>query len=105
MLILDFLFREMRLMTYANSKRRDLISRATFFCLVKLPVYAVLPDPLSFSLYKIRGLARETKLHVRVAIETINSYTLCMPCIKFNKRDYCQKHQCRRHPGYSSCYT
>ena len=37
-LILDLPFRDMRLMMYANSKRRDPIGRATFFCLVKLPV-------------------------------------------------------------------
>ena len=51
--------REMRLMTYANSKRRDLIGRATFFCLVKLPVRGVTRPPFPL-LAKIRGLARET---------------------------------------------
>ena len=40
---LDLSFREMQLMTCANSKRRDLIGRATFFSFL----YAVLPDPLS----------------------------------------------------------
>ena len=31
-----------------------------------------------------------------------NFYTLiCTPCIKFNKRDFCQKHKCGCHPGYS----
>ena len=57
---LDLSFREMRLMTYANSKRCDLIGRATFFSLVELPVRGVTmqtPFPL---LAKIRGLARET---------------------------------------------
>ena len=63
MLILDFLFREMRLMTYANSKRRDLIGRATFFCLVKLPVRGVTRPPFPL-LAKIRGLARETTVTI-----------------------------------------
>ena len=47
-------------MTYANSKRRDLIERATFFCLGKLPVRSVTRPPFPL-LAKIRGLARETK--------------------------------------------
>ena len=46
-------------MTYANSKRRDLIGRATFFCLRKLPVRGVTRPPFPL-LAKIRGLARET---------------------------------------------
>ena len=45
-------------MTYATSKRRDLIGRATFFCLVKLPVRGV-TRPFFPLLAKIRGLARE----------------------------------------------
>ena len=59
----------MRLMTHANSKRRDLIGRATFFCLVELPVRGVtrLPFPL---LAKIRGLARETNATLSLASAT-----------------------------------
>ena len=37
---------------------------ATFFCLVKLPVRGVTRPPFLSSLYKIRGLARETTMHV-----------------------------------------
>ena len=39
--------------------RRDLIGRATFFCLVELPVRGVTRPPFPL-LAKIRGLARET---------------------------------------------
>ena len=53
--------REMRLMTYANSKQRDLIGRATFFCFVKLPVRGVTRPPFPL-LAEIRGLARETSV-------------------------------------------
>ena len=46
-------------MTYANPKRRDLVGRATFFCLVKLPVRGVTRPPFPL-LTKIRGLTHET---------------------------------------------
>ena len=52
-------------MTYANSKQRDLNGRATFFCLVKLPVRGVTRPPFPL-LAKIRGLARETSFDLCV---------------------------------------
>ena len=50
-------------MTYANSKRSDLIGRAIFFSLVKLPVRGITRPPFPF-LAKARGLARETSIYL-----------------------------------------